>query len=191
MGTLVSGEVSTKFNQYHVVPMHNSTAEDGTQNHTTGLVIARNQDSEETDLEVEEIVAGTASMSPMSRPQERGMSPDNFFGASDKPLEIENYGPNEPTLPAANTFTAIHSDNKWLKRYIPDGQHSQIGNMQNKMEVTMESGEKWYRLRIPYQCRFYNTEVYLVKQENDCIYALKGKEREMVCVRTMCGLHTT
>ena len=49
----------------------------------------------------------------------------------------------------------------------------------------MEDGEKWYRLRIPYLCRFYNTEVYLVGQENDCIYALKGEEKETVCVRTM------
>ena len=39
LGTLVSREVSTKFIQYHVVPMHNSTAEDGKQNHTAGLVI--------------------------------------------------------------------------------------------------------------------------------------------------------
>ena len=82
--------------------MHNSTAEDGKQNHTTELVILRNQDSKETDLEVAEIVTGTASMSPMSRPEERGMSPDNVFDASDKPFEIENYGPNEPTLPAVN-----------------------------------------------------------------------------------------
>ena len=79
-----------------------------------------------------EIVAGTASMSPTSGPEEREMSPENFFDASDKPLEIENYGPNEPTLPAVNTFTAIHSDNEWLKRYIPDGHNSQIGNVQIK-----------------------------------------------------------
>ena len=58
--------------------MHNSTAEDEKQNHTTGLVIARNQDSNKTDLEVAEIGAGTASMSPTSGPEERGMSPDNF-----------------------------------------------------------------------------------------------------------------
>ena len=184
MGTIVSREVSTKFNQYHVVPVHNSTAEDGKQNHTTGLVILRNQDSDETDLEVVEIVAGTASMSPMSGPEVREMFPDNFFDTSGKPLEIENYGPNEPTLPASNTFTAIHSDNEWLKRYIPDGHNSQIGNMQNKIEVTTEDGKKWYRIRIPYLCRFYITEVYLVEQETDCIYILKGKEKEMVCVRT-------
>ena len=185
MGSLVSREVSTKFNQYHIVPMHDSTAEDGKQNHTTGLVILRNQDSNETDLEVVEIVTGTASMSPTSGPEEREMSPDNFFDASNKPLEIENYGPNEPTMPAVNAFTAIHSDNEWLKRYLLDGHNSQIENMQYKIEVTMEDGEKWYRLRIPYLCRFYNTEVYLVGQENDCIYTLKGKEKEMVCVRTM------
>ena len=106
----------------------------------------------------------------------------NLFIASDKPLEIENYGTNESTLPAANTFTAIWSDNKWLKRYLLDGHSSQIGNMQNKIEVTTEDGEKWYRLRIPYLCRFYNTEVYLVGQENNCIYTLNGKEKEMVYV---------
>ena len=32
-------EVSTKFSNYHVMPMHNSTAEDGKQNHTTSLVL--------------------------------------------------------------------------------------------------------------------------------------------------------
>ena len=138
MGTLASREVSTKFNQYHVVPMHNSTAEDGRQNHTTGLVIPRNQDSDETDLEVAEIVSGTASTISKSGPEEREMSPDNFFDASDKPLEIENYGPNEQTFPAVNTFTAIHSENEWLERYLQDGHNSQIGNVQNKIEVTME-----------------------------------------------------
>ena len=85
-------------------------------------------------------------MSPTSGPEERGISPDNLFDASNKPLEIENYRPNKPTLPAVNILTAIHSDNEWLKRYIPDGHNSQIGNMQNKMEVTMEDGKKWYRL---------------------------------------------
>ena len=85
LGTLVSREVSTKFNQYHVVPMHNSTTEDGKQNHTTGLVIPRNQDSDETDLEEAEMVACTASTCPMSGPEEGRISPDNFFNASDKP----------------------------------------------------------------------------------------------------------
>ena len=38
LGTLVPREVSTKLNQYHVVPIHNSTVEDGKQNHITGLL---------------------------------------------------------------------------------------------------------------------------------------------------------
>ena len=78
MGTLVSREVNTKFNQYDIVPMHNSTTEDGKQNHTTGLVILRNQNSDKTDLEVVEIVVGTASMSPMSRPEERDVTRQFF-----------------------------------------------------------------------------------------------------------------
>ena len=93
LGIVLLGEVSTKFNQYHVVPIHNSTVEDGKQNHTTGLTIPRNQDNDETDLEVAEIVAGIASMSLLSRPEET--SPDNFFDASDKPTDMENYRPNE------------------------------------------------------------------------------------------------
>ena len=64
LGTLVPREVSTKLNQYHVVLIHNSTVEDGKQNHITGLTLPRNQDNNETDLEVAEIVVGTASMSP-------------------------------------------------------------------------------------------------------------------------------
>ena len=70
LGTLVPREVSTKFNQYHVVPIHNSTVEDGKQNHITVLMLPRNQDNNETDLEVGDIVAGTASMSPISGPEE-------------------------------------------------------------------------------------------------------------------------
>ena len=29
LGIVIPGEVSTKFNQYHIVPIHNSTVEDG------------------------------------------------------------------------------------------------------------------------------------------------------------------
>ena len=36
LGIAIPGEISTKFNQYHVVPIHNSTVEDGKQNHTKG-----------------------------------------------------------------------------------------------------------------------------------------------------------
>ena len=76
LGTLVPREVSTKFNQYHIVPIHNSTVEDGKQNHITGLMLPENQDNDETDLEVAEIVAGTASMSPTSGPEEGAVSPN-------------------------------------------------------------------------------------------------------------------
>ena len=110
----------------------------------------------------------------MSGPEEGGMSPDNIVNVS---LEVENYGPIESTLPAVNTFTVIQSDNEWLKRYLSDGYNSHIGNVPNEIEVTMEDGEKWYRLRIPYLCRFYNTEVYLVGQQNDFIYTLRSKEK--------------
>ena len=53
--------------------MHNSTAEDGKQNHIIGLVIPRSQDSDKTDLEVVGIVAGTPSMSQTNGPEEREM----------------------------------------------------------------------------------------------------------------------
>ena len=36
LGIVILEEVSTKFNQYHV-PIHNSTVEDGKQNHTCGI----------------------------------------------------------------------------------------------------------------------------------------------------------
>ena len=58
MGIAMMREVSTRFNQYHVVPIHNSRAKEGKQGHMTGLVLARDQDGDKTDLEVAEIDAG-------------------------------------------------------------------------------------------------------------------------------------
>ena len=63
LGTFVSREVSTKFNQYHVVPMHNSNAEDGKQNNMTGLILPRDHNSDETGIKVAEIFTGTTSNS--------------------------------------------------------------------------------------------------------------------------------
>ena len=110
------------------------------KNHTTGLTILRNQDNDETDLEVAEIAAGTASMSPSSRPEEA--SPDNFFNASDKSTDMESYRPNESTMPAVNMFMTIRGEDEWLKRYLPDGHNSQIGNVPNRVEITTEDGEE-------------------------------------------------
>ena len=87
-------------------------------------------------------------MSLLSRPEEA--LPGNFFDASDKPTDMENYRPNESTMPAVNMFTTIRGEDEWLKRYLPDGHNSQIGNVPNMVEITTEDGEEWYRIRIPY-----------------------------------------
>ena len=122
-------------------------------------------------------------MSPLRRPQEA--SPDNFFNASDKPMDMENYRPNESTMPAVNMFATIRGEDEWLKRYLPDGHNSQLGNVPNRVEITTEDGKEWYRIRITYLEKFYNTEVYLVSKQNDTIYALRGEEKKMVCVRIL------
>ena len=98
---------------------------------------------------------------------------------------MENYRPNESTMPAVNTFATIRGEDGWLKRYLPDGHNIQIGNVPNRVEITTEDGEEGYRIRIPYLERFYNTEVYLVGTQNDTIYALRREEKEMVCVRIL------
>ena len=54
LGIVIPRQVSTP--QYHIVPIHNSTVEDGKQKYTTGLTIPRNQENDETDLEVAEIL---------------------------------------------------------------------------------------------------------------------------------------
>ena len=117
-------------------------------------MLPRNQ---ETDLEVAEIVAGTASTSPTSGPEGGAVSPDNFFDASDKPIETDNYGSNQITIPAVNICTAIRGDDEWLKRYLSDCHNSQIGNVPNRVEIMTEDGEEWYRIRIPYLDQFYRS----------------------------------
>ena len=144
LGTLLSREVSTKFNQYHVVPMHNSTVEDGKQNHMTGFVLPRDHDSNETDIKVAEI----ASNSSTCGPEDEGTSPDNYFNASEQQMEAEDYGLDEPTLPAANTFTTIQGEDEWLKRYLPDGHNSQIGDVPDRIKITTQDSEKWHRVEI-------------------------------------------
>ena len=75
-----------------------------------------------------------------------------------------------------------------VRRYLPDGQNSQIGNVIDREEVTTDDGEQWYKIKIPYLRRFYSTESYLVGKWNDCIciYAVRSdEEKEMVCVKIM------
>ena len=88
-------------------------------------------------------------------------------------------------MSTVNTFMMIRGKDKWLKRYLPDGHNSQIGHVPNRVEITTEDGEEWYRIRIPYLERFYNTEVYLVGKQNDTIFVLRGEDKEMVCVRIL------
>ena len=173
MGIQTRREVSTRFSKYHVVPMHNSTAKDGKQNHTTGLALPRSDDMDETDLEVTEIVEGTAA--------NRNVSEDRLlFSVTNGQSTADNL--YDMTLPSVNAFRMINSENRWLKRYLPDGHNSQIGNVIDREEVTTEDGEQWYKMKMP----FYSTEFYLVGKQNDYIYTLRGDgEKEMVCVKIL------
>ena len=75
----------------------------------------------------------------------------------------------------------IKSEDKWLRRYLPDGHNSQMGNVIDREEVTTDDGEQWYKIKIPYLRRFYSTESYLVGKWNNYIYALRSdEEKEMV-----------
>ena len=122
-----------------------------------------------------------------SEPKVGEVSPDRFlFDTSHRSNKAVTDSQNTVgnlhnlTLPSVNTFRTINSEDKWLKRYLPDGHNSQIGNMLDKVEVT-----QWYKIRIPYLQRFYNTETYLVGKQNDYIYALRGKEKEMLCIKIL------
>ena len=168
-GIQITKEVSTRFNKYHAVPMHNSTAEDGKQNHTTGLTLPRPEDVDDIDLEVTEIVEGILA--------NRDASKDRLlFPVTNGQGTTGNL--HDMTLPPANTFRMINSKDKWLRRYLPDGHNSQIGNLINREEVTADDGEQWYKIKIPYLRRFYSTESYLVGKQNDYIYALRSDEEK-------------
>ena len=181
MGIQTTREASTRFSKYHVVPMHNSTAKDGKQNHTTGLVLPRPEDVDETDLEVAEIVEGTTANRDVSEPGLRETTQDGLlFPVTDGQSTTDNL--HNMTLPSANTFRTINSEDRWLKRYLPDGHNNQIGNIIDREQVTTEDGEQWYKIRILY-LRFYNTEFCLVGKQNDYIYTLRGgeKKRDGMC----------
>ena len=172
-------EVSTRFSQHLVVSMHNSIAEDGKQGHTISLVTLRTEDIDITDMEVAEIVETAMPMMDTS-----DQSTDRNSTMTTKNPGITREPHNFTTLPA-NTFRTVNLEDKWLKRYIPDGKNSQICDMVEKVEVTTKDGTKWYKVKIPYLGRFYNTDMFLVGKHNDCIYAVRGEETELLCVQIL------
>ena len=108
-------EVSTKFSQHHVVPMHNSTAEDGKQGHTISLVTPQTEDIDVTDMEVAEIVE--AAM-PSTDTSDQSTDKDNITMAKNPGITGEQCNLNTPP---ANTFRTVNMEDQWLRRYIPDG----------------------------------------------------------------------
>ena len=89
------------------------------------------------------------------------------------------------TMPPANTFRTVNIEDQWLRGYIPDGKNSQICDMVKKVEITTKDGTEWYQVRIPYLSRFYNTDMFLVGKHNDCIYAVRGEETELLCMQIL------
>ena len=162
-------EASTRFSQHHVVPMHNSMAEDGKQGHTISLV-------DIMDMEVAEIVE---VVTPMTDTSDHSTDRNNTMMTKNPVITGEPH--NFTTLPA-NTFRTVNIEDKWLKRYIPDVKNSQICDMVEKVEVTTKDGTKWYKVKILYLSRFYNTDMFLVGKHNDCIYVVRGGEKELLCV---------
>ena len=132
MGVQITKEVITRFNKYHAVPMHNSTAKDGKQNHTLGLTLPRPEDVDNTDLDVAEIVEGTLANRDTN--EDRLLFPVTNGQSTTGNLQ-------DMTLPSANMFRMINSEDKWLRRYLPDGHNSQIGNVINREEVTTDDRE--------------------------------------------------
>ena len=169
-------EVSTRFSQHHVVPMHNSTAEDGKQGHTISLVTPWTEDIDIMDMEVAEIVEVVMSVMDTS---DQSTDRDNTTMTKNPGITGEQH--NLTTLPA-NTFRIVNIEDQWLRRYIPDGKNSQICDMVEKVEVTTKDGTEWYKVKIPYLSRFYNADMFLVGKHNDCIYAVRGEETELLCM---------
>ena len=171
-------EVSTRFSQHHVVPMHNSTVEDGKQGHTISLITPCAEDIDMTNMEVAEIVE---AVMPTTDTSDQSTDRNNT-------MMTKNPGTQKPhnfTTPPANTFRTVSIEDQWLKRYTPDGKNSQICDMVEKVQVTTKDGTEWYKLKIPYLSRFYNTDMFLVGKYNDCIYVVRGEETELLCMRIL------
>ena len=172
-------EVSTRFSQHHVVPMHNSTAEDGKQGHTISLITPHAEDIDITDMEVAEIVE---AVTPTMDTSDQSTDRNNTMTTKNPGITRE---PCNFTMPPANTFRTVNIEDQWLKRYIPDGKNSQICDMVEKVEVTTKDGTKWYKVKILHLSRFYNTDMFLVGKHNDCIYAVRGEETELLCMQIL------
>ena len=169
-------EVSTRFSHHHVVPMHNSSAEDGKQGHTISLVTPRTEDIDVTDMEVAEIVEVAM---PSMDTSDQSADKDNMTMTKNPGITGEQHN---LTTPPANTFRTVNIEDQWLRRYIPDGKNSQICDMVEKVEITTKDGTEWYKVKILYLSRFYNTDMFLVGKHNDCIYAVRGEETELLCM---------
>ena len=143
--------------------MHNSTAEDGKQGHTISLVTPWTEDIDVTDMEVAEIVK---LVMPMMDTSDQSTDKDNITMTKNPGIIGEQHN---LTTPPANTFRTVNIEDQWLRRYIPDGKNSQICDMVEKVEITTKDGTIWYKVKIPYLSRFYNTDMFLVGKHNDCI----------------------
>ena len=179
LGIQLLREVSTKFSQHHVVPMHNSTAEDGKQGHTISLVTPWTEDIDATDMEVAEIVE---VVMPSMDTSDQSTDKNNIMMTKNPGITGEQH--NCSMLPA-NTFRTVDIEDQWLRRYIPDGKNSQICDIVEKVEITTKDGTEWYKMKIPYLSRFYNTDMFLVGKHNDSIYAVTGEETELLCMRIL------
>ena len=175
LGIQTLREVSTKFSQHHVVPMHNSMAEDGKQDHTISLAIPHTEDIDIMDIEFAEIVE---AVTPTMDTSDQSTDRNNTMMTKNPGITGEQY--NFTALPS-NTFITVNIEDKWLKRYIPDGKNSQICDMVEKVEVITKDGTEWYKVKI----RFYNTDMFLVGKRNDCIYAVRGEETELLCMQIL------
>ena len=172
-------EVSTKFSQHHVVPMHSSTAEDGKQGHTISLITPLTEDIDVTDIEVAEIVG---VVMPSTDTSDQSTDKNNIMMTKNPGITGEQHNHN---MLAANTFRTVNLEDQWLRKYILDGKNSQICDIVEKVEITTKDGTEWYKVKIPYLSRFYNMDMFLVGKHNDSIYTVRGEETELLCMRIL------
>ena len=100
-------EVSTRFSQHHVVPMHNSTAEDGKQSHTIRLINPRAEDIDITDMQVAEIVE---AVMPMMDTSDQSTDRNNTMTTKNPGMTRE---PHNFTTLLANTFRTVSIEDQW------------------------------------------------------------------------------